>query len=292
MWAVTLCLFCSDLHGRRDRYEKLFQAIESECPSGVFLGGDLLPELLAAFGGDGDGDGDGDFVEHFLAAGFERLRERLGGDYPRVFLILGNDDFRAVEPALEDAEARGLWSYAHDRRLELGGFDVYGYSFVPPTPFLLKDWERYDVSRYVDPGCVSPEEGRRSVAIDPREARLETIQKDLERLAAAADLSRSVFLFHAPPYQTKLDRAALDGKAVDHVPLDVHVGSIAVRRFIEVRQPLLTLHGHVHESARLTGAWQDRINRTLMLSAAHDGPELALVRFELERPEAATRRLI
>ena len=290
MWTVTLCLFCSDLHGRRDRYEKLFQAIESECPSGVFLGGDLLPGLLAAFGGDGDGDDD--FVEHFLAAGFERLRERLGGDYPRVFLILGNDDFRAVEPALEDTEARGLWSYAHDRRLELGGFDVYGYSFVPPTPFLLKDWERYDVSRYIDPGCVSPEEGRRSVAIDPREARLETIQKDLERLADDGDLSRSVFLFHAPPYQTKLDRAALDGKTVDHVPLDVHVGSIAVRRFIEVRQPLLTLHGHVHESARLTGSWQDRINRTLMLSAAHDGPELALVRFELERPEAATRRLI
>jgi Icc-related predicted phosphoesterase len=99
-------------------------------------------------------------------------------------------------------------------------------------------------------------------------------------------------LFHAPPHQTKLDRAALDGKMVDHVPLDVHVGSIAIRRFIEARQPLLTLHGHVHESARLTGSWQDRINRTLMLSAAHDGPELALVRFELERLEAATRRLI
>jgi len=30
---------------------------------------------------------------------------------------------------------------------------------VPPTPFLLKDWEKYDVSAYVDPGCVSPEEG-------------------------------------------------------------------------------------------------------------------------------------
>ena len=77
---------------------------------------------------------------------------------------------------------------------------------------------------------------------------------------------------------------------VDHVPLDVHVGSIAVRRFIEARQPRLTLHGHVHESARLTGSWRDRIGRTLMLGAAHDGPELALVRFDLERPGAALRR--
>jgi len=70
------------------------------------------------------------------------------------------------------------------------------------------------------------------------------------------------------------------------------VGSVAVRRFIEERQPLLTLHGHIHESARLTGDWQDRIGRTFMFSAAHDGPELALVRFDLENLEGATRELI
>jgi Icc-related predicted phosphoesterase len=78
---------------------------------------------------------------------------------------------------------------------------------------------------------------------------------------------------------------------VDHAPLDVHVGSIAIRRFIEARQPRATLHGHVHESARLTGAWQERIGRTVCLSAAHDGPELALVRFDLENPAAARREL-
>jgi hypothetical protein len=44
----------------------------------------------------------------------------------------------------------------------------------------------------------------------------------------------------------------------DHVPLDVHVGSVAVRRFIEDRRPLLTLHGHIPESALLTGSWRER----------------------------------
>ena len=97
---------------------------------------------------------------------------------------------------------------------------------------------------------------------------------------------------HAPPYDTHLDRAALDGKSIDHVPIDVHVGSIAVRRFIEARQPLLTLHGHVHESARLTGSWRERIGRTWCLSAAHDGPELALVRFDPEDPGGAVRDLL
>jgi uncharacterized protein len=54
----------------------------------------------------------------------------------------------------------------------------------------------------------------------------------------------------------------------------------------------LTLHGHVHESARLTGSWQDKIGKTYAFSAAHDGPELAVVRFELSNLAGATRELI
>ncbi len=143
-----------------------------------------------------------------------------------------------------------------------------------------------------DPGCVSPEEGRRTTSREPHEIRFATIADDLDRLAGSDFLEHSIFLFHSPPYQTALDRAALDGKHVDHAPLDVHVGSIAIKRFIEARQPLLTLHGHVHESARLTGSWKDKIGRTHMFTAAHDGPQLALVRFDLEHLEAARRDLI
>ena len=58
------------------------------------------------------------------------------------------------------------------------------------------------------------------------------------------------------------------------------------------RSPLVTLHGHVHESARLTGTWRCRIGRTHAFTAAHDGPELALVRFDPGDLEAATRELV
>jgi Icc-related predicted phosphoesterase len=128
--------------------------------------------------------------------------------------------------------------------------------------------------------------------VEGREVRYGTILEDLEQLAGDADLSRAVFLFHSPPYETKLDRAALDGRKVDHVPVDVHVGSIAIRRFIESRQPLVTLHGHVHESARLTGEWRDVLGGTHMFGAAHDGPELALVRFDTDTLDGATRELL
>jgi uncharacterized protein len=282
---VTRCLFVSDLHGRPDRYTKLLAAVEAERPRAVFLGGDLLP--LGALSSPG-----GDFLLDWLGPRLEAVRAHLGPAYPRVLAVFGNDDPRAEEGSLAALERRGLLEHAHGRCLALDSRPVYGYACVPPTPFALKDWERYDVSRYVDPGCVSPEEGCRSVPVLEGETKWGTITGDLEALVGAADLSGAVFLFHAPPHRTGLDRAALDGRTVDHAPVDVHVGSIAIRRFIEARQPLLTLHGHVHESARLTGAWQDRIGRTVCLSAAHDGPELALVRFALEQPQAATRELL
>lgn len=277
------CFFVSDLHGRTSRYGRLFAAARQERPRAVFLGGDLLPHGLA---------GASSFVADVLLPGFLDLRDRLGSSSPRVFLIPGNDDPRCEEEALLGGERSGAWELLVERRVEWEDRPVFGYPFVPPTPFLLKDWERYDVSRFVEPGSVPPDEGRRSVPADPREVALATIERDLERLAGSEDLSAAVFLFHAPPYRTALDRAALDGKAVDHAPLDVHVGSVAIRRFLEARQPLLALSGHVHESARLTGAWRERIGRTWCLSAAHDGEELALVRFRPEDLDAATRELL
>lgn len=283
------CFFASDLHGQLPRYQRLFERIEAERPEVVLLGGDLLP---MRFDRKWALDmGRADFVSDVLAAGFGSVREALGPDYPLVLLILGNDDPRFEEATFLQVAAGGLWTYAHDRKVDAGDVTVYGYAYVPPSPFQLKDWERYDVSRYVDPGCVSPEEGQRSVPVSANEARFATIKKGLEALAGDDDLTRAVFLFHSPPYQTKLDRAALDGQTVDYAPVDVHIGSIAIQRFIAARQPLLTLHGHVHESARLTGDWRDLSGRTHMFSAAHDGPELALVRFDTNDLAGATRTL-
>ena len=282
------CLFATDLHGRISRYEKLFALIAVEHPRAVFLGGDLLPRG-SFYRTETQKD---DFILQYLAPNFVRLRQELGSSYPAIFLIEGNDDPKVCEAELAEGEANGLWCYLHQRKASLANFRLFGYACVPPTPFSLKDWERYDVSRYVDPGCISPEEGRRTVAVDPSEVKWSTIERDLEALANNEVLDRAIFLMHTPPYDTLLDRAALDGKQHEHVPLDVHIGSIAVRRFIEKRQPLITLHGHVHESARLTGKWKIKIGRTICINGSHDGPELAIVRFDPEFATEASRELI
>ncbi len=283
-------LFASDLHGCEDRYDKLFALVLSERPAAVFLGGDLLPSGALRFARSAPGGED--FLAGFLLPRLNSLRRELGDGYPRFFLILGNDDPRSQEAALIRREKEGLWQYLHGRKLSLGPYAVYGYACVPPTPFALKDWERYDVSRFVDPGCVPPEDGRFSCEVAAEDKGFPTIQQDLEKLAGSDRLENALFLFHSPPYQTALDRAALDGRQVDGAPLDVHVGSIAVRRFIEARQPLVTMHGHVHESPRLTGYWRETIGRSHCFSAAHDGPELAVVSFDPAHPAGAIRKLL
>lgn len=286
---MTTSYFVSDLHGHISRYESLFKEIIRNKPSFVFLGGDLLPHIRKS---DYIGNKEiADFISEYLIPGFRKVQKQLGCNYPEVFLIMGNDDHRAEEEKLIEAEKMELWKYLNNSAFKFGPYMIYGYPYVPPTPFQLKDWEKYDVSRFIDPGCVPPTEGFRTVPPD-YDTEFSTIQNDLELLTKDASMEKAIFLFHSPPYKSLLDRAALDGKMVDHVPLDVNIGSIAIQRFIEARQPYITLHGHVHESASITGHWKEEIGRTMAFSAAHNGPELALVIFKLDDPMQCERVLI
>ena len=283
------CFFITDLHGDLSKYKKLFHFISTEKPKAVFLGGDLLPNMSHLQNQQNSYD---DFILDYLQVEFQKLKTNLKHEYPEVFIILGNDDPMIEEEKILNGEKIKLWKNAHNRKISFGDYVVYGYSFVPPTPFQLKDWEKYDVSRYVAPGCVSPEEGFRSIPIEANKIRYSTIKKDLDNLTIDNDLENSIFLFHSPPYNCNLDRAALDNKFVDYVPLDVHVGSIAIRRFLEEKKPHLSLHGHIHESFRLTGEWKETFGNTFAFSAAHDGNELALVKFNLNDLANATREHI
>lgn len=283
------CIFVSDLHGSISRYEKLFKIIYLEEPDLVLIGGDILPLFSRS---DVKIQEYNDFINDYLMNEFSKLKEKMKDNYPVINLILGNDDLKIEESEIQKASKTNLFNYINFRKVEFNQVKIFGYSYVPPTPFLLKDWEKYDVSRYVDPGCISPEEGFRSVPVELNEIKYSTIKKDLENLTKGEDLSQAVFLFHSPPYQTNLDRVANDGKFFEYVPLDLNAGSIAIKKFIEEKQPLVTLHGHIHESTRLTKSWKDKIGETYCFNAAHDGPELSIIKFEINNLKGAVRLLL
>lgn len=278
------CLFISDLHGHIKKYKRLFDYVSEYKPDAVFFGGDLLP-MIAKNGTDMS-----TFIKERILQPIKKIKQNQ--KKVQFFLILGNDDPRRYEPIFQKAEKDHLIFYVHQKTVSFSDFFVTGYSFVPPTPFQLKDWERYDVSRFVDVGAVSPENGMRSVPVNQKTIRFETIKKDLDQLVENAPVDKTIFLFHSPPYNSLLDRADLDGKKFDHAPLDVQIGSIAIKRFITRYQPFITLHGHVHESSQITGEWKQVFNQTISFSAAYAGEKLSIVDFNTDDPNKATRKLI
>ena len=205
---MRISFFVSDLHGRIDRYNKLIEEILINQPEAVFLGGDLLPSGKSI---PYKGRQIGDFFYDYLFPELSNLKIRLGDSFPNIFLILGNDDGRVNEVKVIEGEGERLWYYIHNKKVEFKGFNIFGYAYVPPTPFLLKDWERYDVSRYVDPGCISPEDGWRTVQSPEMDNEIahSTIKEDLNKLTASEDMDEAIFLFHSPPYQTNLDLALI-----------------------------------------------------------------------------------
>jgi len=274
------CIFVSDIHGKKDHFKKLFEIIKKEMPDAVFFGGDILPNQ---FGIEGSVE---DFIDNVIINNIKKMPNT------KFFIILGNDDPRIYEKQFIKADEKGLLNYVNEKTIEFDGFFVTGYSYVPPTPFQLKDWEKYDVSRFVDVGAISPEEGMRTVDVEFDRMRYSTIAADLKNLSKNAPVDKTIFLFHSPPYDSNLDRAALDGETYDHAPLDVHIGSIAIQKFIEKSQPLLTLHGHVHESYSLTKIWKEKNGKTYSFQAANHNSDLAVIRFDTDDLEKATRDLV
>jgi len=275
-------IFVSDLHGNQKKFKKLFKVIREKQPDGVFIGGDILPNHLAI------NEPMEQFIDSVLFQPINEYKKTIKKK-THFFIILGNDDPKKFEYIFINKDRGKLIDYIHFKTIPYHDFFVTGYSFIPPTPFQLKDWERYDVSRFVDVGCVSPEEGIRTEDIDPDEIKYATIKKDISKLIQNAPPQKTIFLFHTPPYKTYLDRAALDGKTVDYAPIDVHIGSVAIMDLIKKHQPMLTLHGHVHETVKLTGNWKQQFQNTISITGADQKESLSLVYFNTQNLENATR---
>ncbi|PLT32684.1 metallophosphoesterase [Bacillus sp. V5-8f] len=113
--------------------------------------------------------------------------------------------------------------------------------------------------------------GKSSVFNYPREFNEEDLAEKVNRLASQVkNMNKCVFNIHIPPYDTDLDQGTLydsdlkpvlDGDSLATGP----AGSKAVREAIENYQPLLALHGHVHESRGVT-----HIGKTVCINAGTD----------------------
>jgi Icc-related predicted phosphoesterase len=150
--------------------------------------------------------------------------ERLSSAGVPAYVILGNDDFPELADALRGSDRL---TYAEDVIVELpGGFEMLSFGYSTPTP--------WDTPREL------PE--------DEMERRLE------ERATKLHNPEHAIFNIHCPPLGTHLDQAPRLNDELRPLATPggfelISVGSSAVRSLIERYQPLLGLHGHVHDSA-------------------------------------------
>lgn len=161
--------------------------------------------------------------------------ERLAGSGIGFYAIAGNDDEFFVDEALRSAEFVG---FNDEAPVAVGPCQMIGCSYANPTP-----WK-------------SP----RELPEDELYERLTTMLGRLERTEPA------IFNFHVPPYGSGLDNAPevrpdLSYNLIGGQPNVIPVGSQAVRRVFEEFQPVLGLHGHIHESRAVS-----RIGRSLVLN--------------------------
>ena len=271
--------FTSDLHGSSELYEQVVALTASQKPRAVILGGDLAPHATGAPGVERQRV----FLEGFLVEFARRLRE--ASPDVELLLLMGNDDWSANHDVLEQYDGE-LWRLLHARRVTVDGVDVAGLSWVPITPFAIKDWERWEDGGDESParlhGWVSSREGVREWRFDP-ERREPTIADGLATLCESADPSATVYVLHSPPRDT----------ACDVISTKQHVGSRAIRAFVESRQPRLVLSGHIHESPRVSGAWRDTVGRTPVVNPGQfGGPKLAGVWFDPRQPESTLRHTV
>jgi Icc-related predicted phosphoesterase len=149
--------------------------------------------------------------------------ERLAGSGIRCLIQGGNDDFPECDGIIAASEHV---EHPEDRVVELpGGWEIVSCGRANMTPWRC-------------PRDVPEEE--LSTLITSMADRLQNPE-------------RAIFNLHCPPVETPLDEApALDDTLKPRVGPGgmemAHVGSSAVRQAIERYSPLLSLHGHIHES--------------------------------------------
>jgi Icc-related predicted phosphoesterase len=270
-------VYTSDLHGVLDLYRAAGEAAVRTRADALIFGGDLCA-------GTPTGASLHLPIEQpkFLLYQLSPLLGEWKQAHPtlRIFAIPGNDDCQTVLPALEELEMNDLIENLHMETRLLGAYTLMGFSFVPPTPFHLKDFERWDEAPEPDSDSYSYRcimgTPRGFMVIEDFQSYLDSlpsIEQELRQLHVK-DPAHTVAVVHAPPFNTRCD-VLFDGR---------HIGSKALRSWIERNQPRLTLHGHIHESPKLSRSFFDRIGATTVINPGCDHARPHLVFIDLDNP--------
>ena len=170
--------------------------------------------------------------------------DKLRGSTIKCILNAGNDDRMEIDDVLQSSD---VVIYPEGKNVNLDGLhEMISTGYTNMTPW----------------NC-------------PRDISEEELAKRIEDMTSkVSDMQHCIFNFHCPPFDSNIDTAPKLDKDLKPVVsgggevVMVPVGSTAVRAAIEKYQPLLGLHGHIHESKGSV-----KIGRTLCLNPGSEYAE-------------------
>jgi uncharacterized protein len=276
---ATRVFYAADIHGSEPTFRKFLASARFYGVDVLVFGGDLMGKALvpivrrngmlrASFQGrdeEFEADGLADFVRAVEQPGF----------YWRVF---DPDEYEAVEsdPLAkhqsfhELASARlAEWLALAEERLAGTGVQLSMTGGNDDEPSVLEILDRHDGERVIasEGRLVDLDDEHTMITVGlstptpwdtPREASEEEIGAAIDAsVALVPDLSRCVFNLHCPPKDTPIDTCLKLEVRPGELPRPIREGgrflttgggSTAVRDAISRYQPLVGLHGHIHES--------------------------------------------
>lgn len=287
--ARTKIFFATDLHGSDRCFRKFVNAAKHYEVDHIIIGGDLtgkvvfpIERLSSGYAADyGD--------RHYVDMSEDECRElkKLIRDRGSYYVVGTRDELRelADSAASEEVfrrvarESVAEWVRLAEERLRGAGIRCFitpGNDDHPEIDDVLKD---SDVVEYVEGQVIALDDTYQMVTTGyanetPWHSPRELSEGDLaaridDMFAKASPDLRTLAVLHVPPYNSTLDQApaveVVNGeirvKMSGGSPMMVGAGSTAVRGAIERYQPLLSLHGHIHESRAA-----ERIGKTLCIN--------------------------
>lgn len=265
-------IITSDLHGNTWKYEMLFKEACKVHADIVINAGDMFPN-----------DGDNIYCqreyiknqinEHFKAFNSAKIYYLC---YP------GNEDLMVFDNLFQEVCDR--YAYVKNiaqRKFQIMGYEFIGMNWVVDYPFLIKDRCRkdtkdYKIGKQKGTGLFSTETGFKKIPNWKNYIEtIPTIEEELEKLEKATDMKKAIYVIHMPPSDLGLDICKNKER----------VGSKALYNFINKYQPLLTLHGHIHESPDMTDVWKAECGSTLCVQAGQR-KDLVYAIVDLEKMES------
>ncbi|OPY23554.1 MAG: Calcineurin-like phosphoesterase [Methanobacterium sp. PtaU1.Bin242] len=264
-------IFTTDLHGSQWKYLRVLEHAQNLDVDAVVNGGDLLPVNPGLKQQDS-------FIADFLDDHFS-LYESSGIYY---LFVMGNTDLKRFDALLQ--EISSPYHYVENlsrEKIDIGRFEFIGFDLMTDYPFPLKDRCRRDTNHSNFKKQLLKAFLSSSRGLKPLEdwfsyvKTLPTLEEELGNLPQPEDMKKAVYVMHMPP--------AFQG--LDVCQGNVMVGSMAIYDFFKNKQPLLSLHGHIHESPEMSSIWNSKINNTCCIQPGQKKDKLIYVICDLDEME-------